>query len=155
MITKDFIAENTSLEEFFSIINDLLKSSKVQEMKIYNQHAGTSCYKHCMQVAYYTYIVCKRLNLDYISATRGAMLHDLFLYDWHTHIREDKSWKGQHAFMHPKIALRNATQIFNLNDMPKVGVYFGKMIPPHRGHLTAILNALSSFISSLLHFFPT
>ena len=31
--------------------------------------------------------------------------------------------------------------IFNLNDMPKVGVYFGKMIPPHRGHLTAILNA--------------
>ena len=78
MITKDLIAENTSLEEFFSIINDLLKSSKVQEMKIYNQHAGTSCYKHCMQVAYYTYIVCKRLNLDYISATRGAMLHDLF-----------------------------------------------------------------------------
>ncbi len=119
MITKDLIAENTSLEEFFSIINDLLKSSKVQEMKIYNQHAGTSCYKHCMQVAYYTYIVCKRLNLDYISATRGAMLHDLFLYDWHTHIREDKSWKGQHAFMHPKIALRNATQIFNLNDIEK------------------------------------
>ena len=37
MITKDLIAENTSLEEFFSIINDLLKSSKVQEMKIYNQ----------------------------------------------------------------------------------------------------------------------
>ena len=34
MITKDLIAENTSLEEFFSIINDLLKSSKVQEMKI-------------------------------------------------------------------------------------------------------------------------
>lgn len=32
-------------------------------------------------------------------------------------------------------------KIFNLNDMPKVGVYFGKMIPPHRGHLTAILNA--------------
>lgn len=59
MITKDLIAENTSLEEFFSIINDLLKNAKVQEMKIYNQHAGTSCYKHCMQVAYYTYIVCK------------------------------------------------------------------------------------------------
>ena len=119
MITKDLIAENTSLEEFFSIINDLLKSSKVQEMKIYNQHAGTSCYKHCMQVAYYTYIVCKRLNLDYISATRGAMLHDLFLYDWHTYIREDKSWKGQHAFMHPKIALKNATAIFNLNNIEK------------------------------------
>jgi hypothetical protein len=47
MITKDLIAENTSLEEFFSIINDLLKSSKVQEMKIYNQHAGTSFERDC------------------------------------------------------------------------------------------------------------
>ncbi len=102
MITKDLIVENTSLEEFFSIINDLVKNTKVQKMKIYNQHAHTSCYKHCMQVAYYTYIICKKLNLDYVSATRGAMLHDLFLYDWHTYIREDKSWKGQHAFMHPK-----------------------------------------------------
>ena len=119
MITKDLIVENTSLEEFFSIINDLVKNAKVQKMKIYNQHAHTSCYKHCMQVAYYTYIICKKLNLDYVSATRGAMLHDLFLYDWHTYIREDKSWKGQHAFMHPKIALKNATTIFNLNDIEK------------------------------------
>lgn len=74
MITKDLIVENTSLEEFFSIINDLVKNAKVQKMKIYNQHAHTSCYKHCMQVAYYTYIICKKLNLDYVSATRGAML---------------------------------------------------------------------------------
>ena len=28
-----------------------------------------------------------------------------------------------------------------ISDLPKVGVYFGKMIPPHRGHLNAILNA--------------
>ena len=35
MITKDLIAENTSLEEFFSIINDLVKNTKVQKMKIY------------------------------------------------------------------------------------------------------------------------
>ena len=33
--------------------------------------------------------------------------------------------------------------MFNLNDLPKVGVYFGKMIPPHRGHLNAILSAAS------------
>ncbi len=40
MITKDLIAENTSLEEFFSIINDLLKSSKVQEMKKYKKNSN-------------------------------------------------------------------------------------------------------------------
>lgn len=116
MITKDLIAENTSLEEFFSIINDLLKSSKVQEMKIYNQHAGTSCYKHCMQVAYYTYIVCKRLNLDYISATRGAMLHDLFLYDWR---KRSNNRKGFHAFRHGNIACQNACKLFDLTEKEK------------------------------------
>ena len=28
--------------------------------------------------------MAKKLGLDYVSATRGAMLHDLFLYDWRT-----------------------------------------------------------------------
>ena len=104
-------------DEFFNIINDLINNPTVQEMKIFNQHANTSCYKHCMQVAFYTYCICKKLNLDYISATRGAMLHDLFLYDWHTHIRTSKKWNSHHAFLHPKIALKNATTLFNLNSV--------------------------------------
>ena len=33
------------------------------------------------------------------------------------------------------------TTMNKINDLPKVGVFFGKMIPPHRGHLTAIINA--------------
>ena len=117
MITKDLIVENTSLEEFFSIINDLVKNTKVQKMKIYNQHAHTSCYKHCMQVAYYTYIICKKLNLDYVSATRGAMLHDLFLYDWHTHAKE--TGEHFHGFTHPRRALANAEKYFDLTDKEK------------------------------------
>lgn len=32
-------------------------------------------------------------------------------------------------------------KVYNLNELPKVGVYFGKFLPPHRGHLTAILTA--------------
>ncbi len=115
LITKDLIIQKSSYAEFFCIIKDLIKNETVQKMKIFNQHANVSCYKHCMQVAYYTYIVCKKLNLDYISATRGAMLHDLFLYDWHTHIMESKKFTSMHAFSHPKKALKNATEIFNLN----------------------------------------
>ena len=47
------------------------------------------------------------------------MLHDLFLYDWHTHKREDKKWSSFHAFKHPKVALQNATSIFHLNAIEK------------------------------------
>lgn len=112
---KILIQNNTNCDEFFSIIKDLIENPKVKEMRIFNQHATTSCYQHCMQVAYYTYLVCKKWKLDYVSATRGAMLHDLFLYDWHTYERPIKTWKTQHAFLHPKVALKNATKIFNLN----------------------------------------
>ena len=77
LITKETSLAKSSYAEFFCIIQDLIKNATVQEMRNFNQHADTSCYRHCMQVAFYTYIICKKLHLDYISATRGAMLHDL------------------------------------------------------------------------------
>ncbi len=102
-------------DEFMNIIQDLAEHPTVKQMKNFNQHADTSCYRHCMQVSYYTYLTCKFFHLDYVSATRGAMLHDLFLYDWHNHEKPDKKWTSQHAFLHPKVALKNAKEIFNLN----------------------------------------
>lgn len=112
---KAITSSSCRYDEFMSIIEDLIHTATVKQMRSFNQHANTSCYKHCMQVAYYTYVVCKQLHLDYVSATRGAMLHDLFLYDWHTQERPDKKWSHQHAFWHPKVALKNATELFDLN----------------------------------------
>ena len=106
------------LSEFFSIIKDLIANDTVKQMKNYRQHCNTSTYKHCMQVAYYTYIACKKLRLDYVSATRAAMLHDLFLYDWRKKNRS-VDLPGLHAFVHPQIALKNANKLFSLNDIEK------------------------------------
>ena len=116
--TEDILENNKcTYAEFMNIIKDLIESPTVRQMKEYNQHANTSCYNHCKQVAYYTYFMSKHLHLDYVSATRGAMLHDLFLYDWHNHEKPDKKWTSQHAFLHPKIALKNAKEIFDLNEI--------------------------------------
>ena len=106
------------LSHFFEIIKDIISNETVKQMKNFRQHCNTSCYKHCMQVAYFTYIACKRLKLDYVSATRAAMLHDLFLYDWRKKYRNTEL-PGLHAFVHPKIALKNASEIFELNDIEK------------------------------------
>lgn len=56
-------------------------------------------------------------HLDAKSAARGGMLHDLFLYDWHTHAKET----GQrfHGLTHPKTALNHACRLFSLNDIEK------------------------------------
>ena len=99
--------------EFDSIIQDLVSNETVQKMKLYKQHYNTSCYEHCKHVAYYSYLICKKYHLDYISATRAGMVHDLFLYDWR--IRQNGR-KGFHAFTHPKTALNNASKIFELNE---------------------------------------
>ena len=106
------------LTEFFEIIKDIISNDTVRQMKNFRQHCNTSCYQHCMQVAYYTYIACKKMRLDYVSATRAAMVHDLFLYDWRKKYR-NVDLPGLHAFVHPKIALKNAGKLFDLNDIEK------------------------------------
>ena len=110
------INEKYGLIEFFDIIKDIISNDTVKQMKHFRQHCNTSCYKHCMQVAYFTYISCKALKLDYISATRAAMLHDLFLYDWR---KRQPDRKGLHAFTHGRTACDNASKLFNLNDKEK------------------------------------
>lgn len=105
--------------EFNEILSDILSNETVKQMHNYIQHGKISCYTHCYYVAYYTYLICKKLKLDYKSAVRGAMLHDLFLYDWHTTSPADINEKGVHAWAHPRIALKNASKIFNLNDTEK------------------------------------
>lgn len=104
-----------SYSEFENCISDLLKSKTVQSMGKFMQHSDITCLEHCMNVSYKSYLVCKFLKLDYKSAARGALLHDLFLYDWHT----TKPYKGLHAFSHPYIALENANRVFELNKKEK------------------------------------
>ena len=100
---------------FYNLIKDILENSTVQKMINYRQHYDTSTFEHCINVSYVSYLFCKKHNLDYHSMARAAMLHDLFLYDWRKEQR-DIDIEGLHAFVHPKIALKNALQLFDLND---------------------------------------
>lgn len=110
---NDLIKEN---DEFNKIIENIVANETVQKMKDFKQHYETTCFDHCCQVAYYCYLFCKKFNLDYTSATRAAMLHDLFLYDWR--IRRINK-KGLHAFTHGKLACQNACELFDLNEKEK------------------------------------
>ena len=105
----------TNDKEFIKIINDLINNDTVNEMKKYRQHYDTSTFEHCLNVSYISYKICKKLKLDYKSMARAAMLHDLFLYDWRNS-KEELNLDGYHAFVHPKIALKNAKKIFDLNE---------------------------------------
>ncbi|MCR5815830.1 MAG: HD family phosphohydrolase [Ruminococcus sp.] len=111
--SKYTIETSEKAEEYYEIVKDLLNSDIVKEMKNYRHHYSTTCYQHSLNVSYYNYVVCKKLGLNYKQAARAGMLHDLFLYDW----RVEKRKKGElpHGFTHPKKALENAKQHFDLD----------------------------------------
>ena len=52
------------------------------------------------------------LKVNQRALVRGALLHDYFLYDWHT---PDPAHR-LHGFRHAGTALRNADRDFELND---------------------------------------
>lgn len=98
-------------EKFLEIINDILDNKSIQNLKLYKHHYAYTRLEHCLSVSYYTYVICKFLHLDYKSAARAALLHDLFFYDCEDKISRPKN----HIKNHPKIALENANKLFNLN----------------------------------------
>ncbi|MDI3478353.1 MAG: uncharacterized protein PWQ59_1878 [Thermoanaerobacterium sp.] len=108
-------ADNEIYREYKRYIEDLLRNENVKMMNRYRHHYFTTCLDHCLNVSFYSYMICRYVGLDYVSAARGGLLHDLFLYDWRT----TKLSGGKHAFRHPDIALENAVKVFDLNEIEK------------------------------------
>lgn len=137
------IVSEPSIAEFKEIIKDIAHNPNVTALKERIQHKSKSRYYHCLCVSYYTYYLCKKLGLNYVSAARGAMLHDFYYYDW-----RDKKVEGQkklHAFRHPRIALNNAEELFELNNIEK------DIIIKHMWPLTVILPSYKeSYIVTLV-----
>lgn len=101
---SSYCLDSKDSDEFFDIISDLYYTKEVQGLKNFVQHSDINRLDHITSVTYLTYIYCKKLSLDYKSAVRGAILHDLFYYDWH-----DGNWSHRpHGFRHPGFAVKNA-----------------------------------------------
>lgn len=108
-------------EDFHEEVKDLLRHPVILRMKLYPHHGNSSCYDHCVHVAYYNYMWCRFFKLDARSAARGGLMHDLFLYDWHTHTKE--TGNHFHGLTHPRVALKNADRVFELNKVEKDVIY--------------------------------
>ena len=119
-----------SNKEFILCIKDIKNNETVLKMKNFIQHCDTSCYDHCYKVSLISFLICKKLKLDYKSAARAGFLHDLFLYDWHVKSEEHKPL---HGFRHPYIALKNASKLYALSKKEQ------DIIKKHMWPLTVIL----------------
>lgn len=105
-------------KEFHETVEDILRHEEFLRLKNYFHH-NSSIFEHAVNVAYFSYRICKFLKLDHRSAARGALLHDFFLYDWRNHDVPDLPREKYHGIEHPGIALANAKKYFTLNDIEK------------------------------------
>jgi len=106
--------------QFRCCISDLLDTEVVKEMSSFIQHGNTTTLEHCILVSYLSFRICKLTGLNYYAAARGALLHDLYLYDWHDLKIDIKNFREilkLHGFTHPKKALDNANSHFELSVM--------------------------------------
>jgi uncharacterized protein len=114
--------------DYEDYVDDLLACSNVGLMSGFAQHGKVSCLEHSQSVSYNSYIICRKLKLDYRSAARGGLLHDYFLYDWH-----DSPYRF-HGLRHPNKSLINARKDFKLNkievDIIKKHMWPLTLIPP-------------------------
>ena len=108
--------DDTLAIEFMSCISDIYYNEKIQKLNKYEQHCHTSRLQHSINVAYYSFIICKFLGWDFRSAARAGLMHDMFYYDWRT---KNTARKRNHAAWHPRVAYDNARKITNVNDIEK------------------------------------
>lgn len=94
--------------EYNSIIEDILENRQFNKLKDIPHHK-TNRLEHSRRVSYISYKICKRLNLDYVSAARAGLLHDFFVNKY------TPRNSGKLLKRHPKLASFNAKKHFKLN----------------------------------------
>lgn len=96
--------------QFNNTSKPLLELPEVASLAQYKHHRGKTRLDHVTEVACLSFLWSKRLALDSEAVIRGALLHDLFYYDWLC------EGPRLHGFRHHNIALKNARKITRLSE---------------------------------------
>ncbi|MCM1100941.1 MAG: phosphohydrolase [Acetatifactor muris] len=114
--------------------SDILQSDNFRSTRKHIQHGNMTVNSHCMDVARYSLAISEKLHIscNRRELIRGALLHDYFLYDWHS--KEHLPVYRLHGFFHPGTALKNASEEYELTprerDIIKKHMWPLTIVPP-------------------------
>ncbi len=112
-------------QNFLRVAGDLYNSPQLQSLEKFEQHFKINRLQHIRSVAYLSFLISRRLGLDFKSTARAATMHDLFYYDW----REDDLSHKLHGYRHPKTALKNAFYLCGTLNKKEVDIIKKHMWP--------------------------
>lgn len=96
--------------DFDAFVRGMDAQGRVAQMRTFVQHGSVSTHAHAVRVARRSlrWARALRLRVSEPELVRAALLHDYYLYDWHS------TCNKAHAVNHPVIAARNAEADFRL-----------------------------------------
>jgi len=105
---RKLISDNHE-SEFMDIAGSLIEHPAVQRLADFRHHRDKTRLGHSVEVAWHSFLISRKLSLDCDATVRGALLHDLFFYDWLC------EGPRLHGFRHPRISLKNAREVTTLS----------------------------------------
>ncbi len=105
------IDKKNDLNEFYNIINPILKSNEFIKRKKYAHHGEISVYDHSLAVSILAYKIAKKFKLNYKDAAIGGLLHDFYRNPWQDNQIKKKFFQ-KHGFTHANDAYLNASYFY-------------------------------------------
>ncbi len=99
-------------EEFYLLAGEMLEDERYRRLLNFIQHGKITTYEHSRRVALMAFWMKRRfhLEMDEKELITACLLHDYYLYDWHTY------GDHLHGLNHPHRAVERAREDFLISE---------------------------------------
>ena len=111
--------KDLTLCSYYNCISDIIDSEELEKLKQIKHHIATTRFQHCVNVSYYSYVLCRKFRLNARAAARAGLLHDLFFYDRKEYNSSREKGQPGHSSMHSQIAVQNASELTDISDLER------------------------------------
>lgn len=111
--------KNLTNSKYFNCVSDIIDCDEIIRLKQITHHISTTRFQHCLNVSYYSYVLCSKFNLNARSAARAGLLHDLFYYNRKEYNSLRKKQQMSHSMLHSIMACENASQITDVSELER------------------------------------
>ncbi len=101
--------------DYIKIVGHILDHDEFKKMQKVKHH-DTNRYEHSVKVSYYSYVIAKKLRLDYKQVAKGGLLHDFFFERTADYSKLSDKLKI-YTFKHPREAVKMARKYFGITEM--------------------------------------
>ncbi len=131
--------------DYLAIVGEFLELPELKKLDMIEHHHISTRLQHCLRVSYQSYTLTKRWGWKSYETARAGLFHDLFYYDW-----RDTKFAKSHAYVHPRIAYRNAKKLTEISPLEKdiiIKHMWGATLAPPRYKESFVVTFVDDFIS--------